>query len=288
MPDEVQPPAGTLALGAHARVGQPDRWHQIAAGELGQHPGVDPVGLAGQRREALYLLRVGDLDLPARQLEPVVHESRAVHRLDRRADRLAMTLESSRQAEQTICVWRRRADVDRRALIVEQMEVETLATEIQTGVQHRTRAPLDTPSRQAGACHWSRPSFMALLTIVLEAVPFASDCHGLRPLGSMKAPRLVAYVGYDARNWTISVGWSVRQGDAGARKNARWSDRVATTAVTMQRRLSASWAEAPPRSPQGSSHHPGSASSLRCGSGREDARTVERSYSIRARICAAS
>jgi hypothetical protein len=45
---------------------------------------------------------------------------------------------------------------------------------------------------------------------VLEAVPFASDCHGLRPLGSTKAPRFVAYVGYDARNWTISVGWSVR------------------------------------------------------------------------------
>ena len=37
---------------------------------------------------------------------------------------------------------------------------------------------------------------------VLEAVPSASDCHVLRPLGSIKAPRLVAYVGYDARNWT--------------------------------------------------------------------------------------
>jgi hypothetical protein len=42
----------------------------------------------------------------------------------------------------------------------------------------------------------------SLVWAVLEAVPFASDCHGLRPLGSIKAPRLVAYVGYDARNWT--------------------------------------------------------------------------------------
>jgi hypothetical protein len=48
--DEVQPPARPFALGAHLRVGQPDRRHQIAARELGQHPGVDPVGLAGQRR----------------------------------------------------------------------------------------------------------------------------------------------------------------------------------------------------------------------------------------------
>jgi hypothetical protein len=49
--DEVEPPARSLALGAHSRVGQSDRRHQIAAGELGQHPGVDPVGLAGERRE---------------------------------------------------------------------------------------------------------------------------------------------------------------------------------------------------------------------------------------------
>jgi len=40
------------------------------------------------------------------QLEPIVHEPRAVHRLDRRADRLTMTLESSRQAEQTVGIRR--------------------------------------------------------------------------------------------------------------------------------------------------------------------------------------
>jgi hypothetical protein len=33
--------------------------------ELGKHPGVDPVGLAGRRCEALQLLRIRDLDLPA-------------------------------------------------------------------------------------------------------------------------------------------------------------------------------------------------------------------------------
>ena len=134
--DEVQPPARPLALGAHARVGQPDRRHQIAAGELGQHPGVDPVGLAGQRRQPLHLLRVGDLDLPAGELEPVVHEAGAVHRLDRGADRRAVTIEPLAQAAQTIGVRRRRTDLDRRTLSVEQVEVETLATEIQTGVQH--------------------------------------------------------------------------------------------------------------------------------------------------------
>jgi hypothetical protein len=63
------------------------------------YPSVDPVGLAGQGREALDLLRIRDLDLPARQLEPIVHKACAVHRLDRGADRLAMPIESPRQAE---------------------------------------------------------------------------------------------------------------------------------------------------------------------------------------------
>jgi hypothetical protein len=62
---EMQPPARPLALGANERVGQPDRRHAIAAGELGQYPGVDAIGLAGQGRQSLHLLRVRDLDLPA-------------------------------------------------------------------------------------------------------------------------------------------------------------------------------------------------------------------------------
>jgi hypothetical protein len=103
---QVQPPTRTLALSAHHRIGQPDRRHQIATGELGQHPGVDPVGLAGQRCETLHLLRVRDLDLPARQLEPVVDEARAVHRLDRRADRFAVTSETLSQTTKTVGVRR--------------------------------------------------------------------------------------------------------------------------------------------------------------------------------------
>jgi hypothetical protein len=98
VPDKVQPPARSLALSAHARVGQPDRRHQITAGEFGQHPGVDAIGLASERRQPLHLLRIGDLDLPARQLEPIVHEARAVHRLDRRADQRTVTLEPLTQA----------------------------------------------------------------------------------------------------------------------------------------------------------------------------------------------
>ena len=136
MTHQVQPPTRALALGTHLRVGQPDRRHQVATGELGQHPGVDPVGLAGQRRQPLHLLRIRDLDLPAGELELVVDEAGTVHRLDRRTDRRSITVDPLRQAMQTAGIRWRRTDLDRRTISIQQMEVETLATEIQTGVQH--------------------------------------------------------------------------------------------------------------------------------------------------------
>jgi hypothetical protein len=104
--DEVQAPARSLALATHALVRQPDRRHQVAAGELGEHPGVDAVGLARERCEPLDLLRVGDLDLPAGELEPVVHEAGAVHRLDRGADRRAVAIDARAQAAKPVCVRR--------------------------------------------------------------------------------------------------------------------------------------------------------------------------------------
>ena len=89
----------------------------------------------------LHLLRFRDLDLPALKLKSIVHEPRAVHRLDRRADRLAMPIESSRQAEQAVSIRRRGTNLDRRTLTVQQVKVEALATEIQSGVQHCVGPP---------------------------------------------------------------------------------------------------------------------------------------------------
>jgi hypothetical protein len=89
-----------------ARVGQPDRRHQVTAGELGQHPGVDPVGLTRERRQTFHLLRIGDLDLPTCELEPVVHEAGSVHRLDRGADRRTVTIKPLAQAVKSIRVRR--------------------------------------------------------------------------------------------------------------------------------------------------------------------------------------
>jgi hypothetical protein len=76
------------------------------------------------------------------KLEPVVHEPGAVHRLDRGTDRLAVTREPLRQTTKAVDVGRRRAHLDSCTVSVEQVEVETRATEIQTGVQHRNGPPL--------------------------------------------------------------------------------------------------------------------------------------------------
>jgi hypothetical protein len=50
----------------------------------------------------------------------------------------------SRQAEQAASIRRRATNLDGRSLTVKQMEVETLAAEIQTGVQHELGPPLDS------------------------------------------------------------------------------------------------------------------------------------------------
>ena len=123
------------------RNGQPDRRHQLAASELGQYPGVDPVGLAGQRCEAFHLLRIGDLDLPARQLESVVHETGAVHRLDRGANRRAVPSQTFGQSIEAVCIRRRGTNLERRTVTVKQVEVDTLAAQIQSGVQHCNGPP---------------------------------------------------------------------------------------------------------------------------------------------------
>jgi hypothetical protein len=77
--DEVQTEAGELALLADARIGQPDRRHQVAVGEQRKNLRVDLVGLACQRRETLDLLGVGDLDRQALLLESVVDGPCAGH-----------------------------------------------------------------------------------------------------------------------------------------------------------------------------------------------------------------
>src|SRR5205085_9613197 len=131
-----------------------------------------------------------------------MHELCAVHRLDRRTDRLAMPIESSRQAEQTVGVRRRRTDVERFAFTVEQVEVKALAAEIQTGVQHRNGPPLDSSQSTSWSLSLGRPFFMAFLTIAIggkrqqpfassyaafAATPSASGCRRLRPLCSINA-----------------------------------------------------------------------------------------------------
>jgi hypothetical protein len=127
-------------------------------------------------------LRVRDLDLPAGELEPVVHETRTVHRLDRRADRLAMPLESSRQTTKTVGVGRCGTNFDGRSLTVKQMEVEMLAAEIQTGVQHRNGPPLDSSQSTSWSVSLGRPFFMAFLTMGFAGATHVGSMHaGRRP-----------------------------------------------------------------------------------------------------------
>src|SRR6266545_6619369 len=148
----MQPKARALTLTSLPKGRQPDRRDQITPGELGQHPRVDAVGLARQRRQPLDPLRVGDLHLPPQALQRVVHEPRAVHRLDHRTDgpRPVAQLDQPDQPGQRIGVRRRRADLDALTVLIEQAVIHPPTTEIQTSVQHMRGASFgslvdDTP-----------------------------------------------------------------------------------------------------------------------------------------------
>src|SRR5207253_315213 len=62
-------------------------------------------------------------------------------------DRLAEAADASGQAAQTVSVGRRSADLDLLAQLIEQAEVETLAAEIQSGVQHCVGPPFVSRGR---------------------------------------------------------------------------------------------------------------------------------------------
>ena len=146
--DQMQPPAGDLPLAPQLERGQPDRRHQIPERQLGQHPRVDLVGLARQRRQPLDLLRVGDQHLPAVRDQLVVHEPGAVHRLDHPAHRLAVHRHPTREPIQAVAIRGRREAVDQLPLIGDQAHVNPFATQIQTNMQHEHSSPA---RRQAGS-----------------------------------------------------------------------------------------------------------------------------------------
>ena len=78
---QVHAAARALAQGAVLDRGQPELRDQITAAEHSQHPGVDSVGLAGERGDVADLAGVGDLHLPAGALQPVPDPDRAAHHL---------------------------------------------------------------------------------------------------------------------------------------------------------------------------------------------------------------
>ena len=149
MLDQMQPPARDLPLAPQLERRQPDRRHQVPERQLGQHPRVDLVRLARQRRQPLDLLRVRDQHLPAVRDQLVVHEPRAVHRLHHRADGLAVHRHPTREAIQAVTIRGRREAVDQLPLIGDQAHINSFATQIQD--QHAARTlPLPAP-RQAGS-----------------------------------------------------------------------------------------------------------------------------------------
>ena len=137
MPDQVEAEAGPLALGADGRIGQPDRRDEIAPGELREHPGVDLVGLGGERGEGPRPRGVGHLDVPAGQLELIVHEPAARHGLHDTRHRLAVQRDPARKQPEPVAGCGHPGRGHRLPGLVEHVDAHLPAGQIQSGVQHR-------------------------------------------------------------------------------------------------------------------------------------------------------
>ena len=153
----MQAKPSLLTLAANTRIGQPDRGYQITLRKHRQHPRVDLVGLARQRRQPLDLLRISDQNLPAKPLQRVVNEAGARHRLDHPAHRLAMLPDMTHKTTQAISVRRRGELLDQLPMLREQANIKTLATQIQSSMQHYVRASSGSFSVTNGACHRGGP-----------------------------------------------------------------------------------------------------------------------------------
>jgi hypothetical protein len=123
--DEVQPPACALAFGAHARVGQPDRRHQIAVRELGEHQasmrsvlqakGASPFALCAS---TISTCQPASSSRSCTNLAPFIDAIAARRR--------AVPLEPLTQAIKSVCARRCRTDADGRTLRTEQVESRRL------------------------------------------------------------------------------------------------------------------------------------------------------------------
>src|SRR3954449_2314781 len=159
--DQVQPEARQLACRARLGIRQPDRWNEVELRQARQYLRVDLVGLAGERRESLDLVGVGDLDLPAVVCQDVANEAGSGHRLDDGGDRLFVNSDLRDQVSKTVGVgWRGRAR-DELSVVAQDADVEAPAAEIQSSVQHGMRASFGGSGFDAGSVSPGRPSFIA-------------------------------------------------------------------------------------------------------------------------------
>jgi len=133
-----------LALTPDHRVRQPDLRHQVALGQQREDAGVDLVGLARQRRQALDLRRVSDQHIPAELLELVMHKPSSSHRLDHALHRLTVSQDAARQAAKPVSVRWRGELLNDLSVLRQQADVELLATQIQSSVQHTNGPPSDS------------------------------------------------------------------------------------------------------------------------------------------------
>jgi hypothetical protein len=146
------PPAQTAQHDTLEELG----WEVLVA-DAHEVKGLAPLTCKTDRIDALVLAKLSWRDLvPAIWL----HQTRAVHRLDHRAH--PMPSKTHRQAAQAIGVRRRRGLSDQLAALVEQTDVQSTSTQIQSSVQHERWASSSSLLNSTLSVAPRRPPFIAV------------------------------------------------------------------------------------------------------------------------------
>ena len=176
MPHQVEPPACQLPAGSGVGIGEPHRWNEVSARQFGKHARVDAVRLAGKRSDTLHLLGVSDLDVPPGELQGVVNEAGAVHRLNNCHHRLSSSLQVAHQVGQAVGVRRPRTLFEHPPSLVHHADIQLLPRQVHSNVQHVLGPPSVSGSDENPRSHRGRPRFMAF-----------SCCRGDAPGGHGRA-----------------------------------------------------------------------------------------------------
>ena len=163
MANQVQPPPGQLPFRPDLRARQPDGRHEVLAGELGQDPGIDAIGLQanGARPLTFWASAISTVQ-PASSKKSCTKRAPVIASMTA-TDRLGMASQVAHQMLESVGVGRPAALLHDCASLVHDADVEPRPAQVHSDVQHCAGAYFVNGSGENPRSHRGKPRFMAFI-----------------------------------------------------------------------------------------------------------------------------